>query len=320
MPNFLRGVEALQSFDKEGRRPRASNFCKELRWKEDGEKKYIRFLNPQSYIAAVDIHEFIPVEYGTGENSFVRYESFIDRRDSSIGERTDELTDRLEHQPKRRVLAAAVELEPLLGTVNGRKKPVGFTVATEEYTRTNEDGTTEDVLIPKIGIITQSKFNFYVHLATYDEEQGPIEEAVFQITRIGKDTNTAYNFIPFDSLEVDFSPLIENWQNSAYASDLEIEADPAKDAAAFALELGAKFLDKRLMEMADKERYDTLVGMVEHVPKYGESSSSKRSGSRNASRPQLDDMISQSDSAPANDREPTVESKVQRLRKQYAKA
>lgn len=235
--------------------------------------------------------------------TYTRYESFIDRRDPAIGEYTDELTDRLDHRPKKRSLAVVVELEPVIKQINGRNKPAGFSIKTEDFVRVNDEGDTEEAIAPIIGIVTQSKHNFFVHLATFDEENAPIEDTPFQVTRIGKDTNTTYNFVPFEGLEVDYSNLKEHYRNVGYLRDFEIDAE---DDRSFGVSLGAKFLDKRLEELADKHRYDSLVGTIDHIENRFGSSKPKE---KKVSTPSFDDMI------PSDE-----ESKVQRVRRQYAKA
>lgn len=305
--NFRRGSDALNAPDNSGKRLGGA-FCKEIRWSGDNEAKYIGFINPLAYVAGVDLHEWVPVGSGVSKSGkpFTKYEWFIDRRDPSIGESHDDLTDRLEHQPKHRILAAAVELEPVTEKVNGRDKPVGFTVKTETFTRKNEEGEEEEVTAPVVGIITQAKQNFFGYLESFDEVNGPIEEAIFQVIRRGKGADTMYDFFPYQGLEIDYTNLIENKEGISYIKGIlgEIVSKNEPEPFEEALSIGAAYLDKRLSELADKDRYDTLVSHIDHIEnKFGTTSKKKSQTSSS------DDMI------PVQ-----KESKMQRVRRQYAAA
>lgn len=299
--NFRRGTDALNAPDSSGKKFGGA-FCKEIRWSDDNESKYVGFINPLSYVAGVDLHEWVPVGQGVSKSgkTFTKYEWFIDRRDTCIGEDSDDLTDRLEHQPKHRILAAAVELEPVTKKVNGRDKPVGFTVKTETFTRKNEDDEEEEVTAPVIGIITQAKQNFFGYLESFDEVNGPIEEAVFQVVRRGKGSDTMYDFFPYQNLEVDYTNLLENKDGISYLKGNEVIDDDDADS----LSIGAAYLDKRLEELADKGRYDALVSPIDHIENKFGSTSKKKSQTSSS-----DDMITDQ-----------KETKVQRIRKQYAAA
>lgn len=295
MPEFKprRGAAAIvEAATRRGGGGRFSAFVPEIRWTEDGEKKYILVLSnfedddPNAAVVA-DLHEFIQVgvwEKADGSTK-PRYESFVSRKDPLAGgEDYDDIQDRLGRDPKTRVLGVAVELEPTFETRNGRRRPVGFSVKTDTFTRKTDDGE-EEVVQPLIGIISQSAYLMWGQLQALDESQGPLAELPIDITRRGKDANTNYSFVQFFGAPVDLSALFENLDGVSYLRDelenIEISDDKTiEDAQLIAQHL----LDKRLTELADRDRYEELVKPIDVLapPKWGNP---KKSGSRPASRP-----------------------------------
>jgi hypothetical protein len=160
-------------------------------------------------------------------------------------------------------MAAAVELEPIVEKINGRDRPVAFSVKTMTYTRMLDEGD-EEVTVPVLGIITQSKINFFGWFASFEETNStPIEEVPYQITRRGEDQNTSYDIVPFMGLPIDYTNLLEYAPNILYFRGEEWELSGSNQEKA--LGLGELFLDKRIEELADKERYDALVGPIEFI-------------------------------------------------------
>lgn len=242
-------------------------FCPEIKWVDDREEKYIAFLNRPEDIPTVALHTFVPVGTATSKagKEYTKYETFIDRRDPGIGEDSDDLTDRLGHRAQQRSLAVAVELEPTYSTVNGRKRPTGFQVKTETYDRKTEDGGTEEVVAPVIGLIVQSPRNFFGWVGSFHESTAPVEETPLQVIRRGKDAGTAYDFTPFLDQPIDYANLFENIEGVSYLRD-ELEGiDLNGEPLDVALQIGAKMLDKRLDELADNERYERLVGPITEI-------------------------------------------------------
>ena len=266
MPNFLKGLKALAETNDQSRSGnRFPAFCPEIRWTEDGETKYIAFLNRAEDMYGVNLHTFVPVATATSKagKEYTKYEMFIDRR--NIGENSDELTDRLGHRPQERWLAVAIELEPTYSTVNGRKRPTGFAVKCETFERNTDNGT-EEVTVPVIGMIVQSRRNFYGWLGSFDESTAPVEETAMQVIRRGKDQHTQYDFTPFLDQKIDYTNLFDYAENVRYISeelkDLSLSGtEPLEDALA----IGQLFLDKRVAELSDKERYDRLVGPIQVI-------------------------------------------------------
>jgi hypothetical protein len=299
LPDFekARGKAGMEGSSKKA--TRLAIFCPTIRLR-DGESKYLVFLNPESQLVTINLHEWIPVgEYKSGKTQF---ESFIDRRDPVIGEDEDELTDRLGVASKKRTLGVAVELEPKFEVQgNGRKKATGFEVKLESYTRTNEEGEDEEVQAPVVGLVIQSKANFYGTLASYDEAVAPIEELPVQVVRRGGDKETAYDFVPFPDTPVDYSNLFEYLDGVGYLRGSGIEP-VGKTEQERAVDLGNKFLDHRLEQLADSHRYTDLVSPIRNiVSKYGSATPAK------AIEVEDDDEY-----------EAPVESKVDKLRRQMA--
>jgi hypothetical protein len=259
-------AEASEAQQRSGSNPFPA-FCPEIKWVDDREEKYIAFLNRPEDIPTVALHTFVPVGTATSKagKEYTKYESFIDRTDPGVGEDTDDLTARLGHRAQQRSLAVAVELEPTYSTVNGRKRPTGFAVKTETYTRKTEDGGTEEVESPVVGLIVQSPRNFFGWVGSFHESTAPIEETPLQVIRRGKDASTAYDFTPFLDQPIDYSNLFEYVGNVAYLrGDIE-DIDLNGEALDVALSIGSKMLDKRLEELADGERYERLVSPITEI-------------------------------------------------------
>jgi len=277
MPNYQprRGLGAVEQAANRKGGTKLRGFAPEIRWREDGEKKYILVLSnfedddPNAVVVA-DLHEFIPV--GTGEKSngdtYTRYESFVSRKDPLAGgENYDDLEDRLGNKPRTRCIGVALELEPEFEVVKGRKKPVSFKVKTDSFTRKTETGT-EDVEQPLIGLIIQSAFLVWSPLGSLDESQGPLSELPVEVTRRGKDVNSRYDFVSYMDMPVDFSPLFNNIDGITYIADelVDVKGDlVAKGDIEAAQLVGQILVDKRLNELSDKARYEELVSPIEHI-------------------------------------------------------
>lgn len=270
-----RGLGAVEQAASRKGGTKLRGFAPEIRWREDGEKKYILVLStfdgddPNAVVVA-DLHEFIPV--GTAEkangDTYTKYESFVSRKDPLAGsESYDDLEDRLGNKPRTRCIGVALELEPEFEIVKGRKKPVSFSVKTDSFTRKTEEGT-EEVDQPAIGLIIQSAFLVWSPLGSLDESQGPLSELPIEVTRRGKDVNSRYDFVHYPNMEVDLSNLFNNLDGITYIADEldEVKHDlAAKGDVEAAQMVGQLLLDKRLGELSDKDRYEELVTPIEHI-------------------------------------------------------
>ena len=277
MPNYKprRGLGAVEQAANRKGGSKIRGFAPEIRWRDDGEKKYILVLSSfdgedANAVVVADLHEFIPV--GTGEKSngdtYTRYESFVSRKDPIAGsESYDDLEDRLGNKPRTRCIGVALELEPEFEVVKGRKRPIGFSVKTDTFTRKTESGT-EEVGQPAIGLIVQSAFLVWSPLGSLDESQGPLSELPIEVTRRGKDVNSRYDFVPYMDLPVDLSNLFENLDGITYIGD-ELEGVKSDIIAKGDIEaaqlVGQILVDKRLSELSDKDRYEELVTPIEHI-------------------------------------------------------
>lgn len=263
MPEFRRGVAGMQQ-PSSAKNPYPA-FCPEIRWANDREEKFLVFLNRAEDIPTVELHQFIPVGTGTSKagKAYTRYEQFIARTDQAIGEDKDDLTDRLQHKANPRTLAVAVELEPTYAMVNGRKRPKGFEVKTETYNRKTEDGGSEEVEAPVIGVVVQSPYNFFGWLGSFSESTGPIEDTPLQVIRRGKDAKTTYDFMPFIDQEINYDNLIQLIENVGYLrGETDQLPDDQKEAA---LDIGTRMLERRLNELSDADRYKEMVTPIQEI-------------------------------------------------------
>lgn len=259
-------------------------FIPNIFWKEDGESRYVLFLNDIESIPQFDIIKFIETESG--------FESVVAKTDPYFDEGKDGFVDQWDAPVQTLQLAIAVELEPLIETVNGRKRPKGFEVKTVEFERRirDDDGEltdeTEEVVAPAIGIIMQSPNNFFNVIESYDATDAPIDEAAVRITRVGADRNTTYRVDGFAEQDIDLTNLVEYWSGISYIQDEADEISEQLDGAEpleAAKVLGSILLEKRLEELLDPERYDELLaGQKESMDKFGKKKKSKKSDSKKA--------------------------------------
>lgn len=271
MAQYRRGAEAIEAASSSGGGNFAP-FVPEVFWKEADEKKFILVLTPIDEVGAFDLHDFIPIpsEKANGEE-YTRYESFLSRKDPYIGETFDRIEDELDRKSKVRCVGVAVELEPVMKDVKGRKRPVEFAVKTSTFDRKTEDGE-ETVEYPLIGLISQSSKLMWSPLFGIDESQGPLSELPLEVTRRipgGKKSDTSYEFVPFMDIPVDLSGVIEYIDGISYLSDELGDLLPSLESAETDLEAAqvvAKALfEKRIEELADSDRYEELVGDLDEL-------------------------------------------------------
>lgn len=295
MPDFRKGASAI----KESQERSSSGgdfipFTPSLFWTKDGDstEKYVLFLNPMDEIVTASVTGFIPVTVKGRDKPM--YEQVIARTDSAIGESTDPMSDEWGADPKETCIAVAVVLDPVIEEVNGRKRPVGFEVATNTYERRIKDDEgeltedKEEVEVPVMGFVTQSPFNFFNLVQSFDESEGPIESTAMKIKRIDKNTYSVDGYI---GAPIDLSGLVDCIDGLSYLGkdmdellDLIDEDQTEEDQAAT---IGAFLLDKRLEELCDRERYDRLHEGIDKPFRFGkkDKSSDKKEKSSKRERP-----------------------------------
>jgi len=204
MANFRRGADAIADAATRG----TSKFAPTISF-EAGETKYVQFLTSIEEVPTVLMHQWIIV--GHREDGSEIFERFISRRDPALDGPNgyDELIDRFEQQPTQRCIALAIELKPQYGKGSGsRKTLVGFDIEERQFER---DG--ETITVPAIGLIIESPFTFYTHLAQF-EDVAPINETVFGVKRTGKSTDTTYTFLPTGQDALDLDEVVEEFYES----------------------------------------------------------------------------------------------------------
>lgn len=291
MAQFRRGKEAVAAAATSGGGGNFSPFVPDIRWKLDGDKKYILILTPADGVAVLDLHEFIPLP-SIRDDGKPNYESFLSRKDPMIGEGFDLIEDEHGRKAKTRCAGVAVELVPVMKDVKGRKRPASFTVKTSTFTRRGEDGE-EEVEKPDFGLIVQSSKLMWGPLNGLDESQGPLIDLPLEITRRGEKAETTYEMVPFMDIPVDLSPITEYIEGISYLKDdiddLLPKMEEAEDDTA-AAQLAADFLlEKRVDELADAERYERLLDGVDYIEpnswEKGKKTTAKKATGRRTARP-----------------------------------
>jgi hypothetical protein len=270
MPEFRRGVEAIEATNTQKSSSKFRSFCPSLFWSGNNTERYVLILTPIDEVVGVEYHSWVPV--GEGKDGKLRNEDFISRKDPAIGESFDRLQDDLDLNPRTRTLGVGVDLEPTMEVVNGRQRPNGFTVSTRTYTRRDQEGNEEEVTTPNIGIIVQGPM--WQTLNSLDHAQGPLEELPVKIIREGESKATTYSVIPFP-VPYDLSNIVDHLDGISYLRDdfdkiiAEIESldetDEKYDLQA-AQVVARNLLSHRLEELQDKERYDTLTKDILYIP------------------------------------------------------
>jgi hypothetical protein len=291
MAQFRRGKEAVAAAATSGGGGKFSPFVPDIRWKEDGDKKYILILTPADGVAVLDLHEFIPLPSNRDDGK-PNYESFLSRKDPMIGENYDLIEDEHGRKAKTRCAGVAVELVPVMKDVKGRKRPASFAVTTSTFTRKGDDGE-EEVEKPNFGLIVQSSKLMWGPLNGLDESAGPLIELPIEITRRGEKAETTYEMVPFMDIPVDLSAVTEYIEGISYLKDdidtLLPEMEEAEDDTA-AAQLAASFLlNKRVDELADPDRYERLLDGVDYIEpnswEKGKKKTTAKSAGRRTARP-----------------------------------
>ena len=264
------GIQAAQEAAKSG--GSFKPYLPSIFWKDDKEEHYILFLNEVDEMPTFDMVQFIEDENG-------HYQEVVAKTDQFFGDRSDAFVEDWDATIVKRTLGIAVELEPVIEVVKGRKRPTGFEVKTTEYKKkvVDDDGNVtdeeEEVVAPVVGYVVQSPNNFYNHVENYDANEAPINETPVKITRLGKDKHTSYALQGYDDQPVDLTNLLEYIEGVSYlkddADDLIEKIADASDQEAAGI-IGRVLLDKKIEELLDEDRYGELLeGVTESLDKFG---------------------------------------------------
>jgi hypothetical protein len=274
MANFRKGAEAVAKSTEKKSGGSFRTYTPTIYWPGDNDQRYLLFLNPMDEIVTADMVRYIPQEFkGRDGEIHETFEEVIARTDDSIGESVDPMVRDWDGAAKPHGIAVAVELEPTFEEVNGRDKIVGLEVKTSTFERRirDEDGDltddTEEVTKPEVGIITQSTYNFFNVVTSFDANDYPIDSCPVKITRVGSDSSTTYTIQGYDGINVDLAPLVDYVEGISYLNDemdellkLVDDAETLEDAARV---IGETILNKRLDELVDEERYDKLYESID---------------------------------------------------------
>lgn len=319
MPDFRRGAEAIdKAQEKTGS---FEGFTPNIFWSDPAKDKensvrYIMFLNPIDVIPLITAIGFVPVGTGKKRDSteFTRFDSVIARTDPSVGEKVDPMVRDWGAKPQEQNVAVAVELEPdLEEQSNGRVKPVGFRVKTNTFNRKVRDekgeatDETEEVTAPVVGFVQQSPHNFFNLVRAFDADTAPIESSPVRITRVD---STTYKLDGYEDVPVDLGDLFEFIEDAGYLSDegkqavekvLALDPDDASDTEV-ATAIGEAYLDQRLVQLHDSERYDKLyAGITEPFRQFGGGGSNSKSSKAQSNRAERPRRGSQRRGTPTTD-------------------
>lgn len=226
-------------------------FTRQLRWgnkKGQSMQHYVLFLSDWESIPTVLMHKML--DCGQNEEGNTIWRSFISQADPAIGG-DDPLITKHGLKPRNQNIAFVVLMEPVTETKGGRQVVKSFVPQMDTWT--DKDG--EEHTEPAVRVIVESPSTFFSYFATYAEDEGPIENVVFSVTRVGTDTNTTYNPIP-------------STKPFELGDDFDLEASLAK-------------LEAYVNDLADDERMHTLIDHLDegHVfDKYAEMRKKEKEG------------------------------------------
>lgn len=289
MPDFRRGAQAIiEARERAKSGGSFHRFTPSVFWQDDGDEKYLLFLNAMDDIPQVDMIGYIPqVGKKNDDTTFEYFEQTIARTDQGIGEDSDPIVKEWNFKPRETNVAVAVELEPLFETVKGRKRPRGFEVATRTFDKRVKDDAgnltdeSEEVTAPVVGFVSQSPHNFFNVVQSFDAKEAPINETAVKITRVGAkgDNSVTYRIDGYPEQDIDLTNLIDYVDGLSYLDDDEIDElvealEDVEDAEAVEI-IGAVLLDKRLEELADPERHEKLYKSITKPAKFGNTKDKK---------------------------------------------
>ena len=292
MSEVRRGSAAIQEAAKSSGGGEFRPFLPAHYWKgEEGEEKYLLFLNDVEDMPLFDMIQYIPKEVGDK----TIYNETVAKTDPFFGEKYDEFEKKWDATVRKTNVAIAVELEPVVEVVNKRRKPRGFEVKTIEFERRifDDDGEatdeTEEVTAPCVGYVAQSPNNFFNLISNYDANEAPVTETALKIVRVGKDKTTSYQIVGYDELPIDLTNLVEYVDGISYLGDeldsLIEEMEGLDTAEEQALAIGKKLLDLREEELIDDDRYQELLeGVTESMDKFGNKKKSNKKKEEEAPR------------------------------------
>lgn len=289
MPEFRRGMAAVEEAAEAKGGGGFRSFVPRIKWREDGETKYLLVITPPDEVGTFDLHEWVPV--GTGERAdgetYTKYETFLSRKDPFIAEDHDRIEDDLDRKAKTRCVGVAVELDPVFEVVEGRKKPVSFEVKTDTYTRNTDDGEVE-VTQPLIGLVIESAQLIWQPFGSLDQDRGPLTSLPIEVKRQGTDQNTRYQIFPYDDKAVDLSGIVDYFDGISFLADDTDEVIAAMegtdDMLGAAQAVAEAIFNKWLIEVADGDRYEELTKDITELPdRWGGKKKSK--ATKRPSRP-----------------------------------
>lgn len=209
MSRFSKGTAAMEAAD-EARNRSGGGFTPYIRIAAD-DKKYLQFITPLDEIPGALLHQFVTTGFNSNSGKPI-YNNFISARDKSLdgpsGE--DELQDRFGLNPTYRLFAVAVEMDPIVKTVSGKKKITGF--EPKMRTWTDKEGEEHESVVS--GVVIQAKANFFGQLQTWEQETGDdMTDKVWSVSRDDNVKSPTYTFVATAQPALDLADFAEDFPN-----------------------------------------------------------------------------------------------------------
>lgn len=287
-PSFRKGAEAAQEATKGGAFARTEFFKL-----EDGKTTVLRFLTDADEWIVVDQHQMVPTKpapEGFSGNWPERMGS-ICRNDPAFRGVYDEcyICDHIVDGKKvRKPSARSWALACLREEVVEDGKIVGLRDLTREVTLPEKDGQPEQTITEKaIVVVNMGYKNFFSVLQGFAGRYGTILDRDYWVKRSGAGTDTTYQIVPLDPIEIDGKrfDLREPEFMARYETSLDIEEVVTERADD---KFYARFFDPRVTVSDDDEVKATgdsppppqsdigpekMAALAERVKGYGTKSS-----------------------------------------------
>lgn len=247
------------------KKAKGGRFASYINWKDE-DTKTLYFITPIDEVMRIMMHQFVKkvVETDDGGEKDI-WLNFMCRKDPAWLDESGgecQLCDEIGHKAVEKVLAIAVEVEPVMDG----KRFTGVEVKT--HSGTDREGNEKEY--PNVGIVTQSAHNFFQYLLTQSERRD-ISDTSWEITREGTGLTTKYNFYP-----VEFAPNLDDVIDHIpdlydYVSDLgsaeryerELEGVKAEDQQVWGKGKGRRARSSSSSTTGDQLLFDQMKEAIE---------------------------------------------------------
>jgi len=263
-PSFRKGAEEAREASKGAAFPKSHYFSLDGNPHSPNNSAILRFLTDKDDLIVVDQHNNIPTkgEPKDFEGSWPKAMSAVCRKDRAFEGMYDDcfICDHIVDGKKiKRPSGRSWALAVLREEVKEDGKIVGYRDATREVAELDDKGkpTGETHMEKAIVIVNMGYKNFFGILDGFGAHYGTLLDRDYKIRRQGTETDTTYQIVPLDPIEVDDDGTIFDLRDPQFmarydAPDLvDLVAEKASD------DFYARFFDTRVQAPSSKSSDST---------------------------------------------------------------